>query len=179
MAPTKLCSEDRVAMETWGLFLHVVYHSEVISQRSRGWQFLSSVTTSLVDSKSVFYEFFPLSEDRDLLDLLKNCVNPLIFTVAKSSLKTWNLTGESIVRKIFEEEMLINSSNAEATFVQYTRMQKIVKIIQTKSCSVGIHCKALAEYSQMSTHFPGFRLFFVFFLHHVCIEKNSHQQHKC
>ena len=30
-------------------------------------------------------------------------------------------------------------------------------------CHVGIHWKALAEYSQMSTHVPGFESFFSFF----------------
>ena len=31
-----------------------------------------------------------------------------------------------------------------------------------KPCHVGIHWKALAEYSQMSTHVPGFQSFFMF-----------------
>ena len=33
----------------------------------------------------------------------------------------------------------------------------------SKPCDVGIHWKALAEYSQMSTHLPGFRSFFSVF----------------
>ena len=33
----------------------------------------------------------------------------------------------------------------------------------SKTCHVGIHWKALAEYSQMSTHVPGFQSFFRFF----------------
>ena len=39
---------------------------------------------------------------------------------------------------------LINPSNAEATFVQSTRMQSFEK--PSKTCHVGIHWKALAEY---------------------------------
>ena len=41
----------------------------------------------------------------------------------------------------------------------------------------GIHWIALAEYSQMSTHVPGFQLFFCFFAS-FCIGKISRQQHK-
>ena len=33
----------------------------------------------------------------------------------------------------------------------------------SKPCHVGIHWIALAEYSQMSTHVPGFQSFFIFF----------------
>ena len=33
----------------------------------------------------------------------------------------------------------------------------------SKPCHVGIHCEALAEYSQMSTHLPGFQSFIRFF----------------
>ena len=47
----------------------------------------------------------------------------------------------------------------------------------SKHCQVGIHLKALAEYSQMSTHLPGFRSFFRFFALY-CIGQISHQQHK-
>ena len=32
-----------------------------------------------------------------------------------------------------------------------------------KPCHVGIHWKALAEYSQMNTHMPGFQFFFMIF----------------
>ena len=63
----------------------------------------------------------------------------------------------------------VNPSNAEATFIQSTRMQRF--------WHVGIHWKALAEYSQMSTYMPGFRSFFRFFAS-FCVDKISHQQHK-
>ena len=36
-------------------------------------------------------------------------------------------------------------------------MQRFLK--PSKPCHVGIHCIALAEYSQMSTHVPGFQPF--------------------
>ena len=42
---------------------------------------------------------------------------------------------------------------------------------------VGIHWKALAEYSQMSTNFPEFQSFFSFF-ESFCIGKIIQQQHK-
>ena len=41
---------------------------------------------------------------------------------------------------------------------------------QSKPCHVGIHWIALDEYSQMSTHMPGFRSFFRF-LHHFVLAK--------
>ena len=46
-----------------------------------------------------------------------------------------------------------------------------------KPCHVGIHWIALTEYSQMSTHIPGFRSFFSFF-GSFCIGIISPQQHK-
>ena len=45
-----------------------------------------------------------------------------------------------------------------------------------KPCCVGIHWIALAEYSQMSTHLPGFQAFFRVFAS-FCIAQISHQQH--
>ena len=47
----------------------------------------------------------------------------------------------------------------------------------SKPCHVGIHWIALDDYSQMSTHMPGFQSFFSFFAS-FCIGKISHQQHK-
>ena len=46
-----------------------------------------------------------------------------------------------------------------------------------KPCHVGIHWRALAEYSQMSTHLPGFQSFFRLFAS-FCDAKMSHIQHK-
>ena len=48
-------------------------------------------------------------------------------------------------------KMILNPSNAEATYVQ-SRMNFWKP---SKSCHVGIEWKAVAEYSQMSTHVPG------------------------
>ena len=45
----------------------------------------------------------------------------------------------------------------------------------SKLCHAGIHWKALTEYSQMSTHMPGFQSFSFFFAS-CCIGQNSHQQ---
>ena len=47
----------------------------------------------------------------------------------------------------------------------------------SKPCHAGIHSKALAEYSQINTHVPGFQSFFRFFAS-FCIGQISHQQHK-
>ena len=41
---------------------------------------------------------------------------------------------------------------------------------KSKPCHVGIHCIALTEYSQMSTHLPGFN-YFSGFLHHFVLAK--------
>ena len=62
----------------------------------------------------------------------------------------------------------VNPSNASNTFVQSTRMQTF--FWTSKPCHVGIHWIALAEYSQMSTHTPGFQWFFIF-LHHFVLDK--------
>ena len=61
----------------------------------------------------------------------------------------------------FSIKHFLNPSNAETTFIQNTMTQNFWK--PSKPCHVGIHWKALAEYSQMSTHLLGFRLFFIFF----------------
>ena len=47
----------------------------------------------------------------------------------------------------------------------------------SKPCHVGIHWIALAEYSQESTHLPGFQSFFRIFAS-FCNDQSSHQQHK-
>ena len=48
----------------------------------------------------------------------------------------------------------------------------------SKPYHVGINLKALPEYSQMSTHVPGFQSYFSVFFASFCIGKVSHQQHK-
>ena len=59
----------------------------------------------------------------------------------------------------------VNPSNAEATFVQSTRMQRFLKTISTLLC--WHHWIALAEYSLMSTHVSGFQSFSIFMHHFV------------
>ena len=49
---------------------------------------------------------------------------------------------------------LINPCNAEATFVQRTR---VILFKPLKPFHVGIHWIVLSEYSQVSTHMPGFQ----------------------
>ena len=65
---------------------------------------------------------------------------------------------------------IISPSNAEATFDQSTRTQKIFEN-NLKPCHVGIHWIALTEYSMMSTHVLGFQTFSDFFLHHFVLAK--------
>ena len=55
-------------------------------------------------------------------------------------------------------EYLILTSDAEATVIQSTRVQRF------KSCHVGIYWKALAEYFRMSSHMQGFQSLFRFFV---------------
>ena len=63
---------------------------------------------------------------------------------------------------IILDDTRLNSSNAEATFFQSTEGGKHFRK-PSKAYHVGIHWIALAEYSQMSTHVPGFQTFFRFF----------------
>ena len=56
---------------------------------------------------------------------------------------------------------VVNPSNAEATFVQSTRLQRF--LTPSKPRHVGIHKKALTDYSQMSTHVLGFQSLFSIF----------------
>ena len=62
----------------------------------------------------------------------------------------------------------INPSNAEATFFLSTWTHIFWKPL--KPCHVGIHWIALAEYSHMNTHIPGFQSFSGF-LHHFVLAK--------
>ena len=71
----------------------------------------------------------------------------------------------------------VNPFNAEVTFIQRTKKQRFLKTILTLSCWYSFYI-ALAEYSQISTHLPGFQSFFKFFAS-LCIGQISHQQHKC
>ena len=62
----------------------------------------------------------------------------------------------------------INPSNAEATYVQSTRTQRLWK--PSKPFHISTHWKALTEYSQMSTYLPGFHSF-LGFSHHFVLAK--------
>ena len=64
----------------------------------------------------------------------------------------------------------VNPSNAEATFIQSTKTQRFWN--PSKPCHVGIHWIAVTEYSQMSTHVPGFQSFFRYFAS-LCVLANS------
>ena len=66
-------------------------------------------------------------------------------------------------------QLLLNPSNPKATFVQITRIQRFLKTFQP--CHVGIHWKALAECSQMSTYVPGFQVTFQVFSHQFLLTK--------
>ena len=58
----------------------------------------------------------------------------------------------------------VNPFSDEATFEQSIRTKR------SKPCHVGIHWIVLTEYSQMSTHLPGFQSF-LRFLHHFVLAK--------
>ena len=81
---------------------------------------------------------------------------------------------EDLAQKLFAAGKIksrnhFNPSDAEATFDQSARVQTI------KPCT---HWIALAEYSQMSTHVPGFQLFFQDFFATFCVCQISHQHYK-
>ena len=79
-----------------------------------------------------------------ILSLVHKVYAPLAFFVWLSSLHAY-----------------VNPSNAEA--ILFSKVQGHESLWKSsKPCDVGIHWKALAEYSQMSTHLPGFRSFFRF-----------------
>ena len=73
-----------------------------------------------------------------------------------------NPSRQSSIRIVHEACYVIlaspTPSNAEAIFVQSTRMQDSEKTC--RHCRVGIHCKGLTEYSQMNTHIPVFSVIF-------------------
>ena len=73
-------------------------------------------------------------------------------------------------------KLILNPSDAKATFVHSTRTQKIFEK-PSRPCHVGIHWINPAKHSQMSTYMPGFRSFFSFFAS-FCVGKIGHQQHK-
>ena len=62
----------------------------------------------------------------------------------------------------------LNPSNAETISSKAQECKILEKPL--KPCRLGIHLRALAEYSQMSTHLPGFQYFF-FFLHLFVLAK--------
>ena len=59
-----------------------------------------------------------------------------------------------VLVKLASSSIGVNPSNAKATFVQGQGRKDFRK--PSKPCHVGIHWIALTEYSQMSTHVPGF-----------------------
>ena len=69
-------------------------------------------------------------------------------------------------RKIIHSNYLlcINASNAQGTFSQSTRKQRFF-LNSCQPCDVGIHWRALAKYSQMSTHVPVILQFFCIILY--------------
>ena len=61
----------------------------------------------------------------------------------------------------------LNPSNAEATFLKSTRTNDLRKT--SKSYYVGMHW--IKKVSKMRIHMPGFKSFFMFFLHHFVLGK--------
>ena len=97
-------------------------------------------------------------------------LNPLVFSRKKRSIFSKNLSTQlnllviSIRLQVvidnvdnpFAYCLLVNPSNAEATFVQSTRTQRFLKTIQTLSCWYSLDSSRWVL-SQMSTHLPGFQ----------------------
>ena len=69
---------------------------------------------------------------------------------------------QSTKRMIFQPHSILNPSNAEASFVQCTGMQRFFETIQSLSYWYPLDI-ALIDCSQMNTHLPGFHSFFSFF----------------
>ena len=69
---------------------------------------------------------------------------------------------------------IIKPINAEATFVQAQGCKDFLNT--SKPCCVGIHRIALAEYSQMSIHIPGFQSFFKFLFCIILYWPHTQQQ---
>ena len=82
-----------------------------------------------------------------------------------------NLPASNIFQKIFWLQRYCESSEVLLTVSAITILRPLSsKALGCKDfwkpfipCLVGIHLKALIEYSQMSTHLPGFRSFFSIF----------------
>ena len=75
----------------------------------------------------------------------------------------------SELKKIFEWELLVNPSNAEAILSSKAQGHKYFWK-PSKPCHIGIYWIALVEYSRMSTHMPGFQSFSGF-LHYFVLAK--------
>ena len=115
---------------------------------------------------------------------LKDDWNPGTWVLSESYIMNTNMTGFRCFQQLLhlcslDESNLsigrVNHSIAETTFVRTQKLKNLWK--SSKPCHLGIHLKALIEYSQMSTHLPGFQSFSRFF-DLFCIGQISHQQHK-
>ena len=124
------------------------YHDSAKKGRSVG-AFIASMNQSLTryHSRCAFQHNM-----QELMDALKLCLQG---TVCWSYLLTLPM-------------LRLHSSKAQ----EHKNLWK-----PSKPCHVGIHWKALAEYSQITTHLPGFWWFFRFFAS-FCIGRISQQQHK-
>ena len=85
---------------------------------------------------------------------MANLAHTKLYNKPEKWLKPWHMgTYLRVLKEMFLMTQNMNPSNAAATFIQNTRVQKFWK--PSKPCHVGIHWIALAEYSQMSAHGPG------------------------
>ena len=66
------------------------------------------------------------------------------------------ILAKSLISTFMNYKYPINPSNAEVPFVKKYKDAKIFGK-SAKPCHVGIHWKALAKYSRMSTHLPRFQ----------------------
>ena len=99
--------------------------------------------------------------------MIETCAQTIVEIQKENLLNTF--PGKSTEELVTYVKVIpLNPSNAEASFGQSTRTQLFLKTIET--LSFGIHSIALAEYSQMGTHMPGFQSFSAF-LHHFVLAK--------
>ena len=104
-------------------------------------------------------------------------VNSIAGKVSKRNLTLFYrfLAKSPLTKFISESTYFLNSFNAEAPASKALGHKDFLK--SSKPCHVGIHWIALAEYSEISTHMPGFQSFFRVF-ESFCIGQISHQKHK-
>ena len=140
--------------------------------------YVSIATVSLEDSR-IYTSCNDSSDFRKFSRILKLCVHLSIsldfameLRFCHFSYPLWLNRGKKVIYQTF---VCHNPYNANATFVQSTRLQRFCK--WPNPYYVGIHWIALAEFSLMNTNMPGFQSSLKVFAS-FCIGQISHQPYK-